>query len=814
MFRRQALSVGSLAAASLLLESTMTRLLAVTQYYHFAFLVVSLALLGYGASGTLLAVVPGFRKIHLNRLLRLSGLGFTGVVFLAYGVINFIPFDAYSIAWDRRQILFFGIYYLALGLPFLMSGLAAGGALSASEGRSHLIYAANLLGSGLGALLAPLVLWLAGVPGAILLSALMGLISTMPLNSHPENSLKQAAAARYLPWVVTLVGSVFFGILTLLNFRSQSPLGLNLSPYKGLTQVMRYPDAEVVFRQWNAISRVDVVVNAGTHHLPGLSYTFQGAVPPQIGYSVDGDSPQPINLVQPEHFEAGDYLPEKLAFELAPAAKTLVLDPGGGLGVLQALAAGAHQVTAVLNNPLEFRAIQNSTSGMNVYQDPRVQTIFGGSRAFTVSSPAYFEVVYIPLTGPYLPVTSGAYSLAEEYSLTIEALEAALGRLSPQGILVLTRWLQTPPSESLRAAGMLVEALAEVGRLDPGDCLVLYRGVQTMTYLVKPSGWSPGELQRVREFTEDRKYDLVWVPDIKAGEVNRYNRLPEPVYHQSLQALLAAKDRAAFYRAYPFDIQPPTDDHPFFFHFFKWEQTPEILATIGHIWQPFGGSGYLVTFALLALTIILSILLILLPLGRLLVPQTKGSRGIRWKALVYFSSLGFAFLFVEIPLIQETILLLEHPTYAFTSVVFTILVFSSLGSAAARHKKLPRRLLMVALVFGVTLLAFAYPVLVKMILKFPFALRIGLVVISLGPTAFLMGLPFPLGLIAVETSATGLTPWVWAVNGGASVVASVLAAILALGYGFTAVLLLGAGLYAGGAMVYIYTLTGQSAKSR
>ena len=150
-FRRQVLSVAVLSAATLLLETTLTRLLAVAQFYHFAFLVISLALLGFGVSGTLLSIVPQLRKMSLERILAYLGVGFVCSVGLAYAVINLLPFDSYAIAWDRRQVFLFVLYYLVLTLPFVISGPGIGSALSGAGPQNHLFYAANLFGSGLGA---------------------------------------------------------------------------------------------------------------------------------------------------------------------------------------------------------------------------------------------------------------------------------------------------------------------------------------------------------------------------------------------------------------------------------------------------------------------------------------------------------------------------------------------------------------------------------------------------------------------------------------------------------------------------------------
>jgi hypothetical protein len=342
-----------------------------------------------------------------------------------------------------------------------------------------------------------------------------------------------------------------------------------------------------------------------------------------------------------------------------------------------------------------------------------------------------------------------------------------------------------------------------LGAEAPGDKIVAYRGIQTMTILVKPDGWSGSELSRLREFIDERRFDLVWSPDISINDTNRFNQLPEPIYYQLVRELITEVDREGFYEEFPFDIHPATDDHPFFFHFFKWEQSSQIMATLGLVWQPFGGSGYFVLIALLILVTGLSTLLIILPIafkpGRSAINGGSGIREeaslSRWRVGVYFGSIGLAFLFLEIPLIQKSILTFEHPAYSFTFIVLVILSYSSLGSVLSRRVRIPGKWLMAAL-FGLTILT---PVVVNQIqeaaLGWTLIQRALVIAISLAPMGIMMGFPFPLGLAWLENSASSLIPWAWAVNGCASVVAAVLAAILTLSFGFNMVLLLGAVFY-------------------
>ncbi len=822
MVRREIFGVAAVAAAALLLETTLTRLLAVAQFYHFAFLVVSLALLGFGASGTLLTLAPRLHVVPVARLLAWSGAGFAVCVAVAYAVVNITPFDSYSLAWDRRQIAFFVLYFLALTLPFLCSGLGIGAALARSGARSHLVYAANLLGSAAGVLLAPILLELAGVPGAVLASALVGLLPAAigSGGSGPRERLP-ACWSQWVAILTAIAALVGIGVLASLNASNRSPLGMTISPYKGLAHARRYPGATTIFGRWSAISRADVIADAGTRNLPGLSYTYGGLPPPEHGLSLDADSLQPVPLVRPEAFDAAAYMPEALAFQLRPLANVLVLEPAGGLGVLQALApldegADARQVTAVIDKPLVRRAVA-STNPDDVYAHPQVRTVPGTGRQYLRQTEEHYDIIFVPLTDAYRPVTSGAYSLAESYGLTVEAFADALARLSPDGVLVVTRWIQMPPSEDLRLIATLAEALERQGVSQPDGALIAYRGIQTITALVQPDGWSANELARLREFTASRRYDLVWAPDIRPEEANRFNRTPTPAHFEAVRGLFTAfaTERARFYANYPFAITPPTDDRPFFFHFFRWSQTPQVLATLGRTWQPFGGSGYFVLLALLALVLVLSALLIIAPLAlrgrwqgssgsadRLKPAEPPGSRrpALHLRVFAYFSLLGLAFLFVEIPLIQRWILLFGHATYAFTVVVLALLLFSSLGSLVAgrvwRHRQGTYLSLVGALTALVCIIALATPALDRILLSWPLVPRALVAVGLLAPPAFLMGLPFPVGLAWLDEVAPRLLPWAWAVNGCASVVASVLAALFALGAGFTTVLLLGGGAYA------------------
>jgi len=798
------LSVGSFAASTLLLEVTLTRFLAVAQFYHFAFLVISLALLGFAASGSLLSTLSNWWDLTSERIMFLNSCAFAGSCALAYTIVNTIPFDSYSIAWDRTQILYFGAYYFALSLPFLFSGLGIAIALKWQPAISHRVYAANLAGSALGAICAPVFQEIAGVPGSILTSIMIGLLPALIYGRQAGSLIRHG---RTVATVLLLAGSGLFIFLTYTNLDNRGYLGMTISPYKGLAYARQIPGARPLLGRWGAISRIDILSGAATRVLPGLSYTYSGDLPDQLGLSIDGNSLLPISLAPPSGFPALEFLPEAAAFKLRGGANVAVLQPGGGLGVLQALAAGSKSVTAVLADPAIASSLDQVAPHHNPYRQPAVHLVPQETRIFLAQRGEKFALIYFPLTDPYRPITNGAYSLDETYDLTVEAFTAAYERLQPDGILVITRWLQTPPSESIRLVATLAAALREHGYPHSDRRLVVYRGIQTITMLVKLQDWTAAELAEIRSFCATRRYDLVWAPDIASAETNRFNRLPEPVYFLELQKLFRTDDPTTYYQNSPFSVAPPTDNRPFFFHFFKWRQTPAILAQLGHIWAPFGGSGYLILLALLILVILLSAGLIILPLTIPLLlstfraarrqPGPKGAQAIagpppqRLLVFLYFSLLGLAFLFIEIPLIQRYILVFGHSTYAFSAVVATMLTFSSLGSYLSRRVKISLGFSLAVLVLA---LAGTLP-LVNLLsagtLGWPFLPRMAVTLIALAPMSLMMGFPFPKGLGRLEQFSQQAIPWAWAINGCASVIAAVLAAIISISQGFDLVLWLG-----------------------
>lgn len=761
----------------LVFEIVLTRVFSLTQFYHFAFLTISLALLGFGASGSFLAAFPKMGRGGPRRwavLAYLQGITTVG----AYAVTNRIPFDSFAIAWDSRQVGWLIAYYVALGVPFFFGGLVIAVLLSGRDVSipSAHVYGASLVGAGLGCVVAIGALPLVGAVGVVAVAAALGLAAAMAFAAvdHRLRTITAAAA-------ITLVGAILAGPF-------YDGLEPRLSPYKDLSAALRYPGAQVVSTTWESSARVDHIASDGIRSVPGLGFSWTGAPPPQAGITFDGDDLSPAPLIGPDEAEFASHVLNSIAFAMRPGGDVLVLEPRGGLDVLIALAADAATVTAVEAHAPAIEAARRA--GVPAYSDPRVEAIVDEPRSFVERTERRFDVVDVALSAPYRPVTSGAYSLAEDYTLTAEAFDGYLRMLRPDGILTVMRWLQTPPSESIRVIALAASAVRNAGG-DPVSAIIVLRGYGNALVLVKPNGFSPPEVATATRFAAAERFDVVAAPDVEP--TNRYNVLQVDEYAELTASLLA--DPETLYREYEFDIAPPRDDRPFFAHFFKWAQAGDIIDTLGRTWQPFGGAGFFVLLALFGLSVLGAALLILGPL--LLMRRHHSAdlpRGVRLWTVAYFGALGLAFLLVELPLVQQYILLVGRPTSALAVVLFSILLAAGIGSMLS--PRVPWRAAAVTL----PLAAVAYPPFIRWatasLLPAPLAARMALGAIALVPLGFLMGVMFPKGLARLERVAPHLVPWAWGINGSTSVISAAAVALLTLTWGFQVVVTVGAVCYA------------------
>lgn len=765
-----------ISAASLIFEIGFTRIFSIKEWYHFAFMMISVAMLGFGASGSVLSVFPKIFKKNLRLNLAIFSSLFAFISIAAYLVINYVPFDSYVLAWDRLQILYLFIHYLVLTLPFFFTGLIVSAAISAYPEEVGKIYFSSLAGSGIGCLIVVLALPALRGSGLFILIAILAI----------------AAALLFKFKLKTLLICFPAIILMILYLWNPAIYDIRPSPYKDLSQVLRYPQTRKLTEAWDATSKVDIVESSAIKRAPGLSLAYKKLPPEQLGITIDGDNLSPIPKY-PVDKEFAEYFLQILPYKLKTNPSVLIVEPRGGLDVRLAQTQKLKSLTVVESNPLVARQ-QLLPKGVGY--------VVSGVRNYLArpGKKEGYDVIHLSLSDSFKPITAGTYSLSENYLYTEESFQALFNALSQDGILSIQRWLQLPPAELPRVGSIATQALRKSGIADPSAHITAIRGWSVGSVLVKKIPWTSEEITAIKEFCSKRRFDLVYYPGIKRNEVNLFNVLPEPYYFDVFAKVFQERD----FKESVYDISSVSDNNPFYFHFFKWRNLPLILQEWGKTWQPFGGGGYVVLVLLLVIAAVVSAIFILFPLYFL---KRKGRLEQRWRFLTYFFALGLGFLFIEIPLMQKFILFLGHPIYALSVVLFSILLFSGLGSLTiGGYKGEEKRILFVVIPVLIILLLIYLLFLDKLfcaLLGCGLLVRVGFSILVLLPIGFVMGAPFPLGIRVVNKLSPKLIPWAWGVNGFASVISSILAVMLAISFGFSQVLILAGVVYLIGFLVML-----------
>jgi hypothetical protein len=762
---------GSLAC--LAYEIALTRIFSISFSYHFAFIVISVAMLGIGASGTLLTVYPKCKDLRFIPLYAV----FLGVTIpCSYLLANSIPFDPARLAWDRMQILYIGLYSIVLSAPFLCFGLIVSSVFTNMSSRSGYVYAVDLAGASTGSLVILLLLVRSGPEQAILLLPLLPLLSVF---FFPNRTLK----------IISLMVIVANGVFL---FTGPDFMDQRISPYKPLAVALKFPNAELLKTYHSPYSRVDVFTSPAVRSAPGLSFRFAGDLPLQLGVSVDAGDIHAITREQgPGALKFIDYLPSSLPYLLTRNEDVLVIDPKGGLAVLIARHYGSKKIYSVESVPSVMLAVLEQAQGLGttLYRD---MAWSGLGRAWLASRKNTFDVIDLSAMGT---IPGWSFGFAEDYRFTVEAFQEYLAHLKADGLLSINLFIIPPPRAELRLLTIIAAALESRGLKDVSKHIAAIRSWGTLTVIVKRTELTGNDIEKIKIFSQDRRFDLVYYPGIRETESNRYVKTADNQYFEAFQHLVDPRARQQFIREYLFDIRPVNDEKPFFHYFLRMKNLRDIYRVMGEKWQFFIEEGYLLPVLLIQMVVV-SIALIILPIFRLTRrPAAKSGSGLVL-TLIYFSALGMGFMFVEVSLIQKMILPLEHPPYAMSTVILGILIGSGAGSLLSERvpwMKHPRTILVLSGI--IVLFSLILPEIVRSVTALALPIKSMLVVMIASLIGVLMGIPFPLGLSFLETLDQRLIPWAWAVNGCFSVLAPVAAIMVAVATGFSTVLLLGAFMY-------------------
>ncbi len=791
--RRLLLATLFISAAAIGYEILLMRVLSIVQWHHFAYMIISLALLGYGASGTFIALLRSHLEPRFETAFAASALFFSIAMIVCFIVAQRVPFNALEIVWDRGQFLNLAVVYVVFFVPFFFAACCIGLAFTCRGGDASRIYFFDLFGAGLGAVLIIVLLFAVSPQTALVLLVLLPLAASAIMASTLTSRLPLAIAQ--LAWLALLA----IGI-------PQAHLELRISEYKGLSQALQVIDSRILEQSSSPLGLITVVDSPTVpiRHAPGLSFNTRHIPPVQLAVFTDADGMSAITRYDGNPGSVaylGD-LTAALPFRLLENPVVLVLGAGTGSEVLLSLFHGASRVDAVELNPQMTELVAGTYADFagRIYDDPRVTVYTDEARGFVARSGGGYDLVQIGLLDSFGASGAGVQALNESYIYTTGALREYLADLEPGGLLAITRWIKMPPRDSVKLIATAIEALRQSGVSEPGRRIAMIRSWNTSTLLIKNGDLTASEIGRIREFARSRSFDTVYFPGMRAEAANRFNRLADPYLFDAASALLG-DSTGDFFERYKFYVEPASDDRPYFFHFFRWRTLPEVMAL-----RKAGGAGliewgYLVLVATIVQAAVLGLVLILLPLSLV---RRAWPAGTARRFGFYFLLLGLAFLFVEMAFIQKFILFLSNPLYSVAVVLSGFLLFAGLGSASS--ERLARRLPwpgvspVTVAVAAIAVLALGY----VLVLPAVFGRFIGLadpakIIVSLAliaPLAFFMGMPFPLGLKRLSGLAPGFLPWAWGINGFASVVSAVLATLLAIEFGFNVVILLALVLYA------------------
>lgn len=785
------------SAASLGYEILLMRLFSIVEWHHFAYMIISLALLGYGAGGTFLALARRRLLPYFGPVFAGSALLFGLAAPLCFLAARQVPFNALEILWNPGEWAHLTLIYLLLVPPFFLAAIAVGSALMHYREAPGRIYAADLRGAGAGALGIILLLFvLPPLDALAAIGALAGIAAALGWTSLDRQP-------RALAWAGIALGPLLLAALRL--------SGAELRPvdYKGLPLALRVAGAETVEQRSSPLGLLTVLRNPVIpfRHAPGLSLGSPVPVPEQRAVFTDGDGMSVINRWDGARDSLAflDWVPSALPYHLLPdRPKVLVLGAGGGSEVLQGIYHQAARIDAVELNAQMTGLVKGPYGDFagHLYERPEVRVHTAEARGFVAASPETYDLIQLALLDAFNTSSAGLYGLNESYLYTVEALQTYLAHLRPGGFLALTRWVRLPPRDEAKLFATALAALERSGETDPGRRLLWIRGWQTSTLLVKNGTVEAGDIAALRRFNAERSFDAAWHPGLAEADANVHNLQKTPYLYETARALLGP-EREGFIERYKFDIRPATDDRPYFFHFFRWGVLADALKRQGAGGFALLDLGYPLLLATLAQAAVLSAVLILAPLlalGR----EPNATR--RIPVFLYFLCLGLAFMFMEIAFIQKFIRYLAHPLYAVAVVLAGFLLFAGLGSrhaatiapggAGAEVVRAVKAIAGIALLY-----LFLLPPLFDASMALPGLLKAAAVLGLLAPLAYFMGMPFPLGLSRLAQGSGALIPWAYGINGCASVVAAILATLIALHAGQTGLLFSALVLYGAAARV-------------
>ncbi len=774
---RLLLALGLHSVAIIAYQLVLMQVLSVIQWHHFAYMIISIAMLGFGASGTLVVIA---RQWFIKRaewmipmLMIISGL--TMVTTFPLSRQELVQFDVYILFTEIRQFPRLAANYIIFFLPFFFGALAIGLIFILYAKKIGTYYFSNLIGSGIGGILVLLILSHLYPQEAFPLIAIIPVISGLIIISRKFRKTQLILVS------ISVLLSVLFFI---------RPPDITVSEYKSLSKTKTLPDAEIIHSEPNIYGTIDIAASPALRYAPGVSLAFQKDMPVKPNLFVNANSYGAI----PKHDDSArynihDYTTMALPYIKNKRDTVLVLNATTGNAISHALNNNAKHVDGVIENSAVINLLKEdfSEESGNLFNHQKVNIIHQESRAFLNEhyGKNKYDLIALPLLDAF-GGTTGLNALNEEYYLTKEAFQMMWEMLTPNGLIVVSSWMDYPPRTTLKIFATLAELANNNNIEDVEKHIIAIRSWGTITFAIKKTPVDFIETQKIRSFCENMFFDPVMLPDIDPEERIKHNVLEDDSFFDYIDEL-KGPGRKSIYKDYGFHIEPATDDKPYFSQFMRLNSLNYLAEVFGPTQMPFLEIGYLVVLLTFAQSFILALLFIIVPLFFI----KKLGPG-KTPTLLYFGALGLGYMFVEIILIQRFVLYFGHPIYAITAVISTMLLSSGAGSYySTKISNIRKSAAKINLVIALILLFYAFgltPILEATIsnhglIKIIFALFL------IAIPSFFMGMPFPLGVKYLSQNNESHIGWAWGINGSISVIATSLAMLIAVEGGFRSVII-------------------------
>jgi len=782
--------------STLMYEILLTRVFSVAMWYHFVFLAISIVMFGLTVGGLLVYLAPSHfppANVHLH-------LATTALCFALSIVASFILFLAGPLSFQLsvEWITVIVLTLLVVSIPFVFSGICVCLALTRFPRQVGRLYAADLGGAAAGCILVVYALRFFDAPSAVILAAALGALGAFCF--WPHESLGKF---RWLALACAVLLGTFAGVNTLLARKLAAPLRL--------VWIRGIDSPPPVYEKWNSFSRVLIYGAPSVSEAPttwGLSTAHaDNERVHQLHLLIDSGAATVLTNFHGD-FRGYNYLKYDITnfvHYLRPESRVVVIGAGGGRDVLSALAFGQKSVVAIEMNEGILRAL-NQTFGEftgHLDRDPRVSFVHDEARSYLARSKQSADIIQASLIDTAAATAGGAFALTENSIYTVEAWQLFLERLTPRGVLSFTRWdYLNNPAEVYKLVAVATTALRRRNVSDPRGHIVLVRFLYPhkspeqpdglATILVSRQAFSAEDLQTVNQVAGRMKFDVILSPTEAADS--------------TLQALAWGESMTPASPQWPENLSLPTDNSPFFFCNFR---VRDVFGQFVHGWHPVDPQSSTALFTLASLLVGVTVVTGLCIVAPLLLTLGKGFPPSAIPLSGFFAAIGLGFMLVEVSQLERLMVFLGHPTYSLSTVLFTLLLSSGLGSYSTGAPRVQRLLggpvrRLSTLLIALVLFGLLTPLATAAFAASATPVRLAAAAAILFPLGFFMGMAFPIGMQLASARAEALTPWLWGLNGATSVMASVWAFLIALGWGISTAFWTGAACYAIAALTCVW----------